>query len=118
SSSASFRLSTSDTSAVDQQMRSRQDITWAVVSPETPDYVLRYLSVVGPDGRSFRLSDVPAATPVSSVADELVGTDQPTVVEHVNPEGGARRMNPDTTLAEEGVGEGDRLRVGFERRAA
>jgi hypothetical protein len=69
---------------------------------------------------------VPSATPVSSVASELVGQyteglpgagDHPTVVDHVGA-GGPRRMNPDSTLGDESVTEGDRLRVGFERRAA
>jgi hypothetical protein len=60
------------------------------------------------------------------VASELVGQyteglpgagDHPTVVDHVGA-GGPRRMNPESTLGDEGVTEGDRLRVGFERRAA
>jgi ubiquitin-protein ligase len=88
--------------------------------------VLRFLHVEGPDGRSFRFNDVPSATPVGSVASELVeqytegppgADDQPTVVDLVGA-GGARRMNPENTLGDEGVSEGDRLRVGFERRAA
>jgi effector-associated domain 1 (EAD1)-containing protein len=125
--SASYRVNQSDPQAVDRVMSGRPDANWTVVAPGTPDYVLRYLSVQGPDGRSFRFSDVPSATPVGSVASELVGQytegqglpggDQPTVVEHVEP-AGPRRMNPDSTLAEEGVTEGARLRVGFERRAA
>lgn len=123
--SVSFRVNQADPHAVDRVMSTRRDVNWTVVAPGVPDYVLRYLSVQGPDGRSFRFNDVPSATPVGSVAGELVeqyteglpGGDQPTVVEQVGPEG-PRRMNPDSTLAEEGITEGARLRVGFERRAA
>jgi hypothetical protein len=124
-SNVSFRLNQADPQAVDRVMLARHDFAWQVVAPGNPDYVLRYLSVQGPDGRSFRFNDVPSATPVSSVADELVeqyteglpGGDQATVVEHVGPEG-PRRMNPDNTIGEEGITEGSRLRVAFERRAA
>jgi len=123
--SVSFLVNQADPHAVDRVMSAQRGINWTVVAPGVPDYVLRYMSVQGPDGRSFRFNDVPSATPVSSVASELVdqyneglpGADQPTVVEHVGPDG-PRRMNPDSTLAEEGVPEGARLRVGFERRAA
>ena len=120
--SMSFRLSEADPSVVDRVMRDRTDIGWRVVAPGHQDYVLRYLSVEGPDGRAFRFNDVPSATPVSSVASELVeqyaeglpGGDQATVVEHVGPDGN-RRMNPDNTIGDEGVTEGSRLRVGFGR---
>lgn len=123
--SAAFQVTEADPRALDRVMRARPDLNWTIVAPGDPDYVIRYLSVQGPDGRSFRFNDVPSATPVGSVAGELVeqytkgipGGDQPTVVEHVGPDG-PRRMNPDSTLAAEGITEGARLRVGFERRAA
>jgi transcriptional regulator with XRE-family HTH domain len=123
--SVSFRLNQADAYAVDRVMSARRDLNWTVVAPGVPDYVLRYLSVQGPDGRSFRFNDVPSAAPIGSVASELVeqygeglpGADRPTIVEHVGPEG-SRRLNPDSTLAEEGLAEGARLRVGFERRAS
>jgi Effector-associated domain 1 len=123
--SVSFQVNQANPHDVDRVMSGRPDINWTVVAPGVPDYVLRYLAVQGPDGRSFQFNDVPSATPVRSVAGELVdqytgglpGDDQPTVVEHIGPEG-PRRMNPDSTLAEEGITEGARFRVGFERRAA
>lgn len=125
-SSVSFRLNTSDTSAVDELMRSRQDISWTVVAPGSADYVLRTLYVDAPDGRSFRFSDVPAATTIGSVADELVEqyseglprAGRPVVIDRVDPDTGPSRLNPDTTLGEEGVAEGQRLRVSFEARDA
>jgi len=123
--SVSLRLDEADPRVVDRVMLARHDIGWRVVAPGHLDYVLRYLSVEGPDGRAFRFNDVPSATPVSSVASELVeqyteglpGGDQATVVEHVDSDG-TRRMNPDSTIGDEGITEGSRLRVGFERRAA
>lgn len=124
-STASYRLNQADPQEVDRIMLSRRDFGWQVLAPGAPDYVLRYLSVEGPDGRRFRFNDVPSATPVRNVGDELVGqyteglpgAEQATVIEHVGPEG-PRRMNPDSTVGEEGITEGSRLRVGFERRAA
>ena len=125
--SVSYRVNQADADAVDSVMVDRRDLNWTVVEPGTPDYVLRYLSVQGPDGRRFRFSDVPSATTFGALAGELVGqyvegggppgADQPTVVEQVRPEG-PHRVDPESTLAEEGITEGDRLRVGFERRAA
>jgi ubiquitin-protein ligase len=123
--SASYLVNETEPHALEQRMRDVPGLNWTIVAPGDPDYVIRYLSVQGPDGRSFRFNDVPSATPVGSVASELVdqyngglpGGDQPTVVEHVGADG-PRRMNPDNTLADEGITEGARLRVGFERRAA
>jgi ubiquitin-protein ligase len=125
STSVSFRVNQADPEAVWRVISDRSDINWTVVAPGVPDYVLRFMSVQGPDGRSFRFNDVPSATRVESVASELVdqyseglpGDEQPTVVEHVGP-AGPRRMNPESTLAQEGITEGARLRVAFERRAA
>ena len=125
-SSLSYRVAEPDPHALNRVMRSQRGFPWTVAPPGASDYVLRFLHVEGPDGRSFRFSDVPSTTPVSSVASELVGQyteglpgadDHPTVVDHVGA-GGPRRMNPESTLGDEGVTEGDRLRVGFERRAA
>jgi ubiquitin-protein ligase len=124
--SLSFRLSQPDPRVIDRLMSTRREFPWAVVPPGDPDYVLRFLHVEGPDGRSFRFSDVPSATPIGSVATELVGQytgklpgveAQPTVIDHVGSSG-SRRVNPDNTLGNEGITEEGRLRVGFERLAA
>jgi hypothetical protein len=125
-SSLSYRLNQTDPHALDRLMSARPDFPWAIVPPGDPDYVLRFLHVEGPDGQRLRFNDVPSATPVSSVAGEVneryagavPGADvQPTVVDHIGPNG-SRRLNPDSTLGEEGITEGDRLHVAFERRAA
>lgn len=123
----SFRLNQTDPNVVAERMRRGQaDVGWTVVPPGDPDYLLRQFFVEGPDGRRFRYSDIPAATPVGAVASELFdhypetlpGADQPTVVDQVAPDGSGRRMNPDNSLHEEGVTEDSTLRVGFQRQAA
>jgi len=122
----SFRLNEADSTVVTEQLRALPDIGWTVVPPGQPDYLLRQLFVEGPDGRSFRFSDVPASSTVGSVGEELIeqypeglpGSDQPLVIDRVAADGSGRRTNPDNTLAEEGITEDSRLRVGFQRRAA
>jgi hypothetical protein len=111
---------------VRDKLRERPDLGWTLVQPGQPDYLLRHVFVEGPDGRLFRFNDVPASSTVGSVAaemvdyytDELPGRDGPTVVDAVGVDGAPRRANPDNTLHDEGVSEGSRLRVGFQRRAA
>jgi Effector-associated domain 1/Trypsin-like peptidase domain len=122
----SFRLSEQDPHVVSEIMRSRPDIGWTLVPPGQPDYLLRQIFVQGPDGRSFRFSDVPASATVGSVAAELVeqypddmpGRDRPTIVDFVGPDGAGRRTDPDKSLHEEGVTEGSRLRVAREPEEA
>jgi JAB N-terminal domain len=90
------------------------------------DYLYRQIFVEGPDGRSFAFGDVPAATAVRQIAGEMArryhegmpGAVQAAVVDHVGGGGAGRRLDPDSTLHEEGVSEGSRLRVGFRRQAA
>lgn len=125
-SAVSYRLNQRDQNVVRGRLVTRPDIGWTLVPPGQPDYLLRQLFVEGPDGRRFRFSDVPVQSTVGSVATEMVeqypeglpGSDRPTVVDHVGADGTGRRTNPDNTLHEEGIGEGSRLRVGFQRTAA
>ena len=72
STSVSYRVNQADADAVTDVMQDRRDLQWTVVAAGTPDYVLRHLSVQGPDGRSFRFNDVPSATTFGAVAGELV----------------------------------------------
>jgi hypothetical protein len=121
----SFRLNEADPNVVTQRMRLRPDLGWTVVPPGQPDYLLRQLFVEGPDGRSFRFSDVPASSPVGSVGEELIdqypeglpGSDQPLVIDKVAADGTGERVNPDSTLHQEGITDGIRLRVGFQRQS-
>lgn len=105
--------------------------TPADMSADGDDDLYRQIFVEGPDGRSFVFSGVPAATAVRHIATEMAsryrdgtpgdgtpGDDQAAVVDHVGGGGAGRRLDPDSTLHEEGVSEGSRLRVGFRRQAA
>lgn len=121
--SASFRLNTTDADAVQERMRNGPDLEWLVVHPGQPDHLIRYLIVEGPDGRSFRVSDVPSVTKISEIARAVLedygegrlNSDQ-VIINHVESEGG-RRLNPDSTLSQDAIGEGSRLQIGFEARA-
>jgi len=103
-----------------------RDIGSVLVPPGQPDLLYRQLFVAGPDGQSFLFSDVPAASTAAVVASELAGRyragmpgdSQFAVVDHVGDGGTGRRLDPDSTLHDEGVTEGSRLRVGFRRQAA
>jgi hypothetical protein len=103
-----------------------RDIGSVLVPPGQPDLLYRQLFVAGPDGQSFLFSDVPAASTAAAVASELAGRyragmpgdSQFAVVDHVGDGGTGRRLDPDSTLHDEGVTEGSRLRVGFRRQAA
>jgi hypothetical protein len=98
---------------------------WTVVAPGQPDYLLSQLYVEGPDGRQFRLTDAPAQQTNSDVAAEVVDqygagfadATRSTVIDHVEPDGQGRRLDPDATLHDSGIQDGDRMRVGFETRA-
>ncbi|MBO0819817.1 MAG: hypothetical protein J2P26_03085 [Nocardiopsaceae bacterium] len=122
----SFELSEADPDAVRALLAARPDLGWTLVPPGAPDYVLRFLYVEGPDGRSFRFSDVPSSTRVGDVGEELIeqyheglpGRDNPLVIDRVDRRGNGHRANPDNTLDEEDVTDGSTLRVGFQRRAA
>jgi hypothetical protein len=124
----SFRLNQSDPNVVTASMQARPDLNWSVVPPGQPDYLLPRLSVEGPDGRSFRLIQVPSSLITSTVAqtvidqyqypEELTGGGSALVVDVVGPDGTGQRINPDMTLDEQAVTAGSRLRIGWQRRAA
>ncbi|MFE9448064.1 effector-associated domain EAD1-containing protein [Streptomyces sp. NPDC006739] len=98
---------------------------WTVVAPGQPDYLLHQLFVEGPDGRQFRLVDAPAQQHNSDVAAEVIDqygrgfadATRTTVIDHVQGDGQGRRLDPDATLHDSGVRDGDRMRVGFETTA-
>jgi hypothetical protein len=124
STSASFRLNTTDANTVQERMRNGPDLEWLLVPPGQPDNLIRYLIVEGPDGRSFEVRDVPSVTQVGAVAQAVVqeyGEDRTesdwVVVDHVRPEGTPHRLNADGTLAQDAIGEGSRLRIGHQARA-
>jgi hypothetical protein len=119
-----FELGADDAAAARRAL-AETDLGWTVVPPGGPAYLLSNLIVEGPEGRSFRFTDTPAATTVSDLAAdtiaeypvERIGPARPTVTDRVGPSGQAERLDPDETLHGAGVRDSDRLRVGFERRA-
>ncbi|WP_440099030.1 effector-associated domain EAD1-containing protein [Streptosporangium sp. H16] len=124
----SYRLGETDPGAVRLALENRPDLGWTVVPPGAPDYLIHHIYVEGPDGRRFSVTDAPAQQTVGNLAEEIVeqyrengglpSGDRPTVVDKVGPAGQGERTNPDNTLHEEGIGEDDLLRVGFQATAA
>ena len=120
----SFRVDSDQPDVVRDGLRQTL-LGWTVVAPGQPDYLLRQLFVEGPDGRQFRLSDAPAQQRNRDVAAEVVDQYGPrfadgtraTVMDHVQPDGQRRRLDPDATLHESGIQDGDRMHVGFETTA-
>jgi Effector-associated domain 1 len=105
--------------------RSGADLGWVVVPPSSADYLLRQLLVEGPDGRQFRFVDTPAATTVEAIAAELIDqypvegarSSLSTSIDRVDASGQPERLNPEQTLDDAGVRDGDRLRVSSTARA-
>ncbi|MFI0980887.1 effector-associated domain EAD1-containing protein [Streptomyces sp. NPDC021093] len=120
----SFRLDSDQPDVVREGLRETLS-GWTVVAPGHPDYLLHQLFVEGPDGRQWRLYDAPAQQTNSDVAAEVVDQYGPgfadatraTVIDHVQSDGQGRRLDPEATLHDSGVQDGDRLRVGFETTA-
>lgn len=122
----SYRLNEREISPIHTLLRTRSDLGWTLVPPGDPDHLIRRLWMHGPDGRTFRLSDIPVQSTIGSITSEVLeqypedtpGADRPTVTDRVGPDGQGRRMNPDNTLHQEDVGEDDHLRFAFQRTAA
>ncbi|SDG78862.1 Ubiquitin-conjugating enzyme [Sinosporangium album] len=99
----------------------RADVEYAVY-PFRP-YALREITVYGPDGEGFLLHGVPSTTPVRDIpwavlqryADDAVrdrrGRFLRTTVDLIEPDGTARRLNPDETLHAARVPDGAHLRI-------
>lgn len=95
------------------------------------DYYADPVTVEGPDGQRFALDQVPASTVVGDVARTLMndyqsslgaaaagqGGRQQAVVDLMNADGSARRLDPRLTLHDAGVRPGAVLRVHPERTA-
>jgi hypothetical protein len=120
---ASFRVNTADPI----ELRRRLDATdfgYLIVPPGVPDYVYYALWVNGPDGRRFRIREAPAQQTVVNVAGEILdqyppfrGTDRPAVIDRIGAAGQGSRLDPDGTLHDAGIQDGDELRVGFQATA-
>lgn len=94
------------------------------------DYLISPIYVEGPDQARFELTNVPASTRVSEVAHGIMGQypsqilekdgsgkPRPTVVDQITDEGRTRRLDPDTTLHDNGITDHSRLHVSPESTA-
>lgn len=122
----SFFVNSADPSAV-RRMLDRTDLSWTVAEPGQGDYVIPVLGLQGPDGSRFIARDTPAQRTFRDVAEDMIATHYPghtagdtvpnTIIDQVGPDGQRQRTNPNSTLEEGGVQDGDQLRIGFEGRA-
>ncbi|WP_405641690.1 ubiquitin-conjugating enzyme E2 [Streptomyces sp. NBC_00019] len=81
-------------------------------------YLLEALRVNGPDQQPYDLAGVPSITPVRDIAAAVLahyegrmGRRPRTVVDHQQPDGSFRRLDPAQSLHEAGVREGETLNV-------
>ncbi|MEU3920276.1 TIR-like protein FxsC [Streptomyces sp. NPDC029004] len=116
----SFRVNETDPNTLNSRLDGTS-ISWTVVPPHLPDYLLGRLEVEGPDGRSWPFTDVPVIMTVGEVVAGALeqysprpSEDRLAVIKHVEPNGESYRMDPAATLEEARVRSGDRLRVDIE----
>jgi hypothetical protein len=94
------------------------------------DYVIQQLHVEGPDQARFKVENVPASTPTRDVARVVMaeygddmwpkdkdGRTRPATIDRVTPDGSAQRMQPDDSLHDNGIREGDTLSIGVQSTA-
>jgi hypothetical protein len=118
-----YRLNTSDSNHALTRLDAFP-LFFTLLGPGDPTYLLSALAVQGPDGRMFRFTDTPAAQTVADLAADTLeqyeagfGGKRTAVTDHVQPNGQGQRLDPDTTLHDAGIRDGDQLRVGFESTA-
>ena len=113
----------SDATVADiESLMADTDLEYTAFDADGPAYLLPSLLVQGPDGRSFRFTDTPAATRVADIAADVLqeypdGGRRMTVTDRVQPDGQGVRLDADQTLHDAGVRDGDRLRVGYQTNA-
>jgi len=116
----SYRVNRRDPAEVRRLLNGAR-LSWVVVPPGQPDYLLHTLYMRGPDGRQFRVTDAPAAQMVASLAADVMEqypeSERGVVVDQVATDGSSVRLDPDATLHEVGLEDGDQLNVGTEARA-
>lgn len=111
-----------------------QDGAVLQVTPENTsgshDSTIPRLYVEGPDGGRFELNDIPVDTPIKEIARATIleydsgiwPTDEnslprPAVVDRVTPDGSGERLNPNSTIGDSNIQDGDTLQVFPERTA-
>jgi hypothetical protein len=123
---ALYRVGTGDTGRLRDALHAVR-AKWTAFPPGTQPQVLERLVIQGPDGRSFRFSDVPVTTRVADVAAAVVAeygpqrspseASRPFAADLVGDDGVEERLSPSATLHEAGVQDGSSLRVGFQATA-
>jgi ubiquitin-protein ligase len=100
-----------------------------VATNEFRDYLIRQLFVEGPDQARFEISDVRASTKVGDIAQGVINTEygdklfggagggRRTTVDQVKEDGSTVRCDPDKTLHDSDIREGDTLQVAPESTA-
>jgi hypothetical protein len=100
-------------------------LTWEVVAPGEPDYLIHHIFLQGPDGRRLQATDTPAAQRVGDLAADLAeeypqpaaAGSRPAVMDLVETGGARRRLDPAVSLHTAGVTEQSTVRIGFEGTA-
>ena len=119
----SFALNTPDARAVRGALGGASG--WIVIPPGQPNYVLRELFIQGPDGSRFGITNVPAQQTVGDVAgaaaseygSSFADTGRRAILDAVR-NGQRQRLNPDHTLHQAEIRDGESLELGLESRAA
>jgi hypothetical protein len=120
----SFMVNSADSGHV-RALLDTTELGWTVVPAGQPDYVFRTLTMEGPDRRRFRITDAPAQQTFRNITEDFLAEHYPrpgsaeplpTVIDHLR-EGERHSVNPDETLHEAGVQDGDELRVGYQTNA-
>lgn len=106
---------------------SGQPIEATAAASTFQDYLLSRLYVEGPDQSRFEINDIRASTPIRDVAQGVIleaydskafpGGGRKTVVDRVNPDGSTQRLDPNKSLHESGIKEGETLQVSPESTA-
>ena len=120
---ALYRVGADDPARVSAALDSTE-ARWTVLAPGAPRYFLEQVVVQGPDGRAFRIRDVPAATTVADISADVLSYylshdagERSAVIDRVGADGSGERLDRERTLDEAGIRDGDRLRVGYQTNA-
>jgi hypothetical protein len=120
----SFRVDASDLAVLEQQL-AVGDMRFLIVPAGEPDFLYRFLFVIGPDSRRFQFADTPSHETVEDLAASVFeeyssgvpGGAVNTVMNLVRPDGRNIRLQGSTRLHEAGVQDGDTMMAGFEGNA-
>ncbi|MGO9983755.1 MAG: hypothetical protein ACLPIX_06035 [Rhodomicrobium sp.] len=108
-----------------RRRKSVSEIAGDAIAVSNRGFVYSQLKAEGPDGSRFILTDVSGSTLVRALAVELkhqyggpLASASVIVLDLVSDEGYGRRLDPDLTLIQEGVRDGDELQFSLQSTAA